>query len=77
MREEGGLKVIEEAIGKLEFEPDALPQDAEAQVWRDSKVHLQYLYPLLIKAVGTAGDEWSGAEEVLTPLKNVLQNLMS
>ena len=65
-----------EAIGKLDCEPDALPQDPENQGWSGGKRHLRYLYPLLVKAIGTAGDEWSGADEVLTPLKNVLQNLM-
>ena len=64
------------AIAKLECEPDGLPQDSSMQGWGDGKAHLRYLYPLLVKAVGTAGDEWSGADEVLTPLQDVLQSLM-
>ena len=65
-----------EAIGKLDCESDALPQDSDLQGWSGGKAHLRYLYPFLVKAIGTAGDEWSGAHEVLTPLKNVLQGLM-
>lgn len=33
---------------------------------------LQDLYPLLVKAVATAGDPWSGSAEVLQPLQEVL-----
>ena len=65
-----------DAIGKLNCEPDALPQDADTEGWRGSKAHLRYLYPLLVEAVDTAGDEWSGADEVLIPLKDVLQSLV-
>jgi hypothetical protein len=64
------------AIGELECEPDALPRYSSMQGWSGEKAHLRYLYPLLVKAVETAGDEWSGADEVLTPLKDVLQSLI-
>lgn len=34
--------------------------------------HLHFLYPLLVQAVSTAGDKWSGAEEVSVPLQTLL-----
>ena len=61
-----------ESIKKLECEPDALSADLIALGRTGEKAHLHYLYPLLVKAVGTAGDRWSGADEVLTPLQGVL-----
>ena len=62
-----------EAIKKLKLNPDALAADP-ITAWRTGEsAHLHFLYPLLARAVGTAGDRWSGAEEVLTPLQSVLQ----
>ena len=65
-----------ENIEKLEVLPGALP-DRWQQVGGSGskKAHLAYLYPLLAKAVKTAGDRWSGAEEVLAPLQETLERL--
>jgi hypothetical protein len=69
-----------EKIEKLEVLPGALP-DRWQQVGDGEgggggrKAHLAYLYPLLAKAVKTAGDRWSGAEEVLGPLQETLERL--
>ena len=65
-----------ENIEKLEVLAGALP-DRWQQVGGGGgkKVHLAYLYPLLAKAVKTAGDRWSGAEEVLGPLQETLERL--
>ena len=65
-----------ENIEKLEVLPGALP-DRWQQVGGggSKKAHLAYLYPLLAKAVKTAGDRWSGAEEVLAPLQETLERL--
>jgi hypothetical protein len=69
-----------EKIEKLEVLPGALP-DRWQQVSDGGsrgggrKAHLAYLYPLLAKAVKTAGDRWSGAEEVLGPLQETLERL--
>ncbi|GAB7361034.1 hypothetical protein MBLNU230_g1075t1 [Neophaeotheca triangularis] len=62
------------AIGNLECQPVALGLEAETGdgVQRD-KAHLAFLQPLLARAVGTAGDPWSGAGEVLGPLRRVLE----
>lgn len=65
-----------EQIGELDCEPYALSQDSDVQGWSGSKAHLRHLYPLLVKAVETAGDSWSGADEVLKPLQKVLQSLV-
>jgi hypothetical protein len=56
-------------IEELEVLPGALPGGGK-------KAHLAYLYPLLAKAVKTAGDRWSGAEEVLGPLQETLERLV-
>ncbi|QIX02236.1 hypothetical protein AMS68_007753 [Peltaster fructicola] len=37
---------------------------------------LQYLYPLLAKAVRVAGDKWCGSEEVLDPLQRLLESFV-
>ncbi|KAF2484346.1 hypothetical protein BDY17DRAFT_249118 [Neohortaea acidophila] len=50
--------------------------DASGMVMSRDRAHLRYLYPLLVKAVSTAGDRWSGADEVLTPLQNVLASVV-
>lgn len=52
-------------------------QDGAVEEGSGEKAHLKYLYPLLVQAVSTAGDKWSGAEEVLGPLKDVLANVSS
>ncbi|KAK3681519.1 Endocytosis and vacuole integrity protein [Vermiconidia calcicola] len=62
-----------DAIKKLDLEPDALRDDPVAAGRTGEKAHLHYLYPLLAEAIGTAGDKWSGADEVLTPLQAVLE----
>ena len=65
-----------DAIKRLEPEPQALPADPIAAGRMGAKAHLHYLYPLLVKAVSTAGDRWSGAEQVLTPLQAVLETIL-
>jgi hypothetical protein len=62
-----------ENIENLEVCPGALPD--RGQVGGGKKAHLAYLYPLLAKAVKTAGDRWSGSEEVLDPLQETLERL--
>lgn len=57
---------------EIELHPQALPQAGHGD---GKKAHLPYLYPLLAKAVKTAGDRWSGAEEVLDPLQGTLERL--
>ncbi|KAF2211450.1 hypothetical protein CERZMDRAFT_43037 [Cercospora zeae-maydis SCOH1-5] len=47
--------------------------EAANRVFADT--HLQLLYPLLIQAAGTAGNKWSGTEEVLAPVQSLLTNL--
>lgn len=65
-----------EQIEKLRLFPRALPQAGEDESGGEAgKAHLPFLYPLLAKAVKTAGDRWSGAEEVLAPLQGTLQRL--
>jgi len=63
-----------EQIEKLRLYPGALPQAKIAGAGGE-KAHLSYLYPLLAKAIKTAGDRWSGAEEVLEPLQETLERL--
>ena len=63
-----------EQIEKLRLHPDALPR-AKTGGAGGEKAHLTYLYPLLAKAIKTAGDRWSGAEEVLEPLQETLERL--
>jgi hypothetical protein len=62
-----------EEIKKLELHPRALAADPVADGRTGEKAHLRFLYPLLAKAVATAGDGWSGAAEVLEPLQKVLE----
>jgi hypothetical protein len=63
-----------EQIEKLRLRPTALPH-AKTVGAGGEKAHLSYLYPLLAKAIKTAGDRWSGAEEVLEPLQETLERL--
>jgi hypothetical protein len=63
-----------EQIEKLRLHPTALPP-AKVVGAGGEKAHLSYLYPLLAKAIKTAGDRWSGAEEVLEPLQETLERL--
>jgi hypothetical protein len=63
-----------EQIEKLSLHPTALPHAKRAGAGGE-KAHLSYLYPLLAKAIKTAGDRWSGAEEVLEPLQETLERL--
>ena len=62
-----------ETIKNLSLHPEALKADPAGAGHSGSKAHLHYLYPLLVDAVSTAGDRWSGAEEVLGPLQAVLK----
>ena len=64
-----------ELISKLECEPEAFVTESIAVTQTRKKAHLRFLYPLLAKAVGTAGDTWSGADEVLVPLQRVLESI--
>lgn len=64
-----------ETIKNLELNPQALPIEDQGSDSMSQKAHLRYLYPLLVQAVSTAGDPWSGAQEVLVPLQAVLQSL--
>jgi hypothetical protein len=64
-----------DAVKKLECDPEALSTDSLPAKGIGQKAHLQYLYPLLVKAVGTAGDRWSGADEVLVPLQAVIESI--
>jgi hypothetical protein len=61
-----------ETIQHLNLGPDALSSDTASAGQAGSRAHLKYLYPLLVQAVVTAGDKWSGSEEVLAPLQRVL-----
>lgn len=63
-----------EQIELLRLHPGALP-GVKKKAASGEKAHLSYLYPLLAKAVKTAGDRWSGAEEVLDPLQQTLERL--
>ena len=65
-----------EAIKILKLDPDALARDPVAAGRRGENAHLHFLYPLLVKAVGMAGDSWSGADEVLSPLQGVLASIV-
>jgi hypothetical protein len=65
-----------ETIKNLKLHPSALQQDPLGSDRSGEKAHLHYLYPLLVRAVGTAGDRWSGADEVLTPLQALLQAIV-
>ena len=59
-----------ECIETLKLPPDVLADDSDKHNF--SQAHLHYLYPLLVQAVSTAGDKWSGSEEVLAPLQSLL-----
>jgi hypothetical protein len=61
-------------IVKLRLTPHALSDDKTIGSG-SGRAHLPYLYPLLAKAIKTAGDRWSGAEEVLDPLQETLERL--
>jgi hypothetical protein len=61
-------------IVKLRLLPHALSDDKSFDSGGE-RAHLSYLYPLLAKAIKTAGDRWSGAEEVLDPLQETLERL--
>jgi hypothetical protein len=61
-------------IVKLRLTPHALSDDKSIGPGGE-RAHLSYLYPLLAKAIKTAGDRWSGAEEVLDPLQATLERL--
>ncbi|KAI5370090.1 Putative protein Mon2, guanine nucleotide exchange factor [Septoria linicola] len=63
-----------ECIGRLRLPAHALAGEAGSKLIKQdsAQVHLQFLYPLLVQAVRTAGDRWSGAEEVLEPLQSLL-----
>ncbi|KJX96996.1 endosomal peripheral membrane protein [Zymoseptoria brevis] len=61
-----------ETIQNLELDPEALKSDSVAAGRAGPRAHLHFLYPLLVQAVATAGDKWSGSEEVLAPLQKVL-----
>ncbi|GAB7325523.1 hypothetical protein MBLNU13_g09528t1 [Cladosporium sp. NU13] len=63
-----------EQTEKLRLHPSALPH-AKTGGAGGERAHLSYLYPLLAKAIKTAGDRWSGAEEVLEPLQETLERL--
>lgn len=61
-------------IENLKVHPGALGNDKNSN-GKGEKAHLSYLYPLLAKAIKTAGDRWSGAAEVLDPLQETLERL--
>lgn len=63
-----------ECIETLKLPPHALADELEhASIKQNfSQAHLHFLYPLLVQAVSTAGDKWSGSEEVLAPLQSLL-----
>ena len=63
-----------EQIEKLRLHPSAIPHAKMAGA-DGERAHLSYLYPLLAKAIKTAGDRWCGAEEVLEPLRETLERL--
>lgn len=64
-----------EQIEILRLHPRALAESKKADLGGE-RAHMVYLYPLLAKAVKTAGDRWSGAEEVLGPLQETLERLV-
>jgi hypothetical protein len=61
-------------VVKLRLTPHALSDDKSIGSGGE-RAHLSYLYPLLAKAIKTAGDRWFGAEEVLDPLQETLERL--
>jgi hypothetical protein len=64
-----------ETIQKLLRGLKDLSIDASKAERSRQKTFVGQLYPLLVEAVGTAGDRWSGADEVLTPLQALLQDI--
>lgn len=64
-----------EVIKKLYGGLDAWSVDRDTSAEDCSRACLSYLLPLLMKAVSTAGDRWSGADEVLRPLQSVLESI--
>ncbi|KAI6894301.1 hypothetical protein KC334_g12249, partial [Hortaea werneckii] len=62
-------------IKTLKLHPSALAHDPVAGGRVGTYQHLQFLYPLLAQAVATAGDPWSGSEEVLMPLQSTLASI--
>ncbi|TKA41652.1 hypothetical protein B0A54_06540 [Friedmanniomyces endolithicus] len=64
-------------IKSLRLHPKALAADPEAKDRIGSTAHLHFLYPLLAKAIGIAGDSWSGTQEVHQPLQSVLQTIVA
>ncbi|KAK0860951.1 Endocytosis and vacuole integrity protein [Friedmanniomyces endolithicus] len=64
-------------IKSLRLHPEALSADPEAVGRTGSTAHLHFLYPLLAKAIGIAGDSWSGTQEVHQPLESVLQTIVA
>lgn len=64
-------------VGDLECAASALGMEKGPGVGggRGTTAHLRFLRPMLAKAVGTAGDGWSGSAEVLEPLQGVLETI--
>lgn len=56
-----------ETVKELKLDESALMTDRGGE-----RAHMPLLYPLLVRAVATAGDRWSGSAEVLDPLQKVL-----
>jgi hypothetical protein len=67
------LLICLEAIGKLHLLPGVLGNGRDGLSVETT--HVTLLYPLLIKAMSTASDPWSGAAEVRVPLQNLLASL--
>ena len=65
-----------EQIKKLKLEPEAFALDPIGAAKTGEKAHLHFLYPLLVKAVGTAADRWSGSQRLLEPLQEVLDEVV-
>lgn len=64
-----------ETIKHLQLDPEALSPSRDMTGPGGGRAHMHYLYPLMVRAVETAGDKWSGAEEVLTPLQKTLASV--
>lgn len=66
-----------ECIQTLKLPPHALAAELkEGGIQRSfAQPHLHFLYPLLVQAVSTASDKWSGADEVLVPLHSLLASI--
>lgn len=72
LSELGELLFSFETIRELELDLNALGADHPGV-----RAHLPLLYPLLVQAVATAGDSWSGSQEVLIPLQKVLGSIIA